>query len=408
MEATLIPSAVTPVADAASVLPPANRWRQAGCVVALFLLSRLLLAATAQIAWDHLGKAPLVPGQSPLSHGSLGELFRRADAGWYVDVIEQGYHYQVDPASRCAVGNIGFYPVYPLLARAARGLGLDTLSAGYLVSNALLLAACFLLWDLARLELRSTRAAAWAVAFALFSPGAAWFSMVFSESTFFFLLLSVLWCCRRQRWLLAAGAGFLLSLTRAVGVVAVVFVALEVWADWRERRRVNGARFGTAGDAARALALAAPVLGYLAFFVFLRWRFGDWHAQHKTMLTQWPANAYLVTPWAAFAREWPMMHTGKRLVVYGLLGAGTTLAALSYPALRRWSYPALALALLTLYVIATSHAPMARYLAVVVPLHLALAWLAVRFRGLGWATLAISAVTMLGIAAAMVNGFNFY
>lgn len=389
-----------------------SRGQRIAFIVGVFLLSRLLIAVTAQVAWDHFGKTPLHPGEGPLPSGSLIQLFRRADTYWYADVADKGYHYQAGPTASEVEGNLGFYPVYPLLVRTVRMLVPDTLLAGHLVSNAMLLAACFLLWELARLELGSEGGAAWTVAFVLFCPGAAWFSMVFSESTFLLLLVAVIWGCRRERWLLAAGAGFLLALTRAVGVVAVVFVALEVWANWRAHRRAGGPAFDATGGAVRALAVAAPALGYLSFLAFLRWRFGDWHAQHNLMVAKWPVNAHLVTPWAAVAREWPVMHNSKRVIIYGLLLGGVLLSALSYPLLRRrLSYPALAFALLTMYVIATYHSPMARYLSVVVPIHLTLGALAVRSpsRGLlSWALLAASTVVMLGVTAAMVNGYTFY
>lgn len=388
---------------------PGNRRRQVAFILAVFLFSRLVVAMTGLVAWNHFGNQPPPPGFDPLPHGSLPQLFLRADAVHYLELTDRGYYYEPDPDSGWYGGNLGFYPVYPLLVRAARLLVPNTLLAGYLVSNALLLAACFLLWEVALLEFRSTTAAAWTLGFLLFCPGAAWLSMVFTESPFLLWLLGLVWSCRRQHWWLAAAAGLLLPLTRAVGVVTVVFVALEIWTDWRERQRDGAGRLGAADRLARAVAVAAPVVGYLAFFVFLYLRFGDWHAQHKVVACAWPANAQLVAPWTAIARDWAMMHNGKRLIIYGLLAAGYALAVLSWLASRRPSYPALALALITMCVVATNHTPLPRYLSVVVPLHLTLGWLATRSAGFGWAALGASAALMVFITGVMVsNGYVFY
>lgn len=396
-----------PVETTAS--PLGSSRRHLAGIFALFLLSRLLVAVTGQLAWNYLPICPQRPSDPPLTHGNLMELFVRYDARYYLSLVDNGYAYHLDPDTNQATGNVGFYPLYPLLVRAVRLLVPSTLTAGYLVSNALLLAACFLLWELAKLELRSPRAALWAVAFLLFCPGSAWLSMVFTESCFLLLLLTVMWGCRRRRWLLVAGAAFLLSLTRAIGVVALVFIVLEVWTDWRERRYAGQPpAFDAAGYAARALAVAAPVLGYVAFYVFLQVRFGDWHAQHKLLASNWPVNAQLVTPWAAIAREWPAMHNGKRLIIYGLLTGAVILSALSLRVLRRPSYPAVALALITMCVIATYHSPMARYLSVVAPLHLTLGGLAAASRPVGWVLLPASAALMVGLTAAAVNGFLFF
>ena len=405
-------------ADAASNSPGRNRpapgvflgrWQRPSAILGLFFISRLLVLLSAQVAWNHFAKT----SDSLPPHHNPADLFNRADAAWYVSVARDGYHYAREPVTGVADGNLGFYPVFPFFVRIVHLAVPDWLTAGHLVANTALLIACFLLWELAERELGSPTAAGWAVAFALFCPGAAWLSMVFSESSFLLLFLVVMLSCRRRRWLAAAVAGYFLALTRTVGVLACVFVAVEVLTDWLELRR--GASSGadrptlTPAQSARwLLAMIAPVLGYATFLLFMQVHFVDGQAQHNSWANRWPDNAHVAFPWTAIMRDWKPMHNSKRVIIYGLLAAGTLLSALSYQALRRWSYPAVSMALLLIYVTAANHSPMARYLSVLVPVHLTLAWLAMRLPRLGGLCLAASCGLMCLITGLMVNGYVFY
>ena len=390
--------------------PFLGSWQRVGVILALFSISRLLILLSAQVAWSHFAKTS---DSLPL-HYHLSDLFNRADAAWYLGVARDGYHYQRDPVTGVADGNLGFYPVFPFLVWFVHHAVPDWLAAGHLVANTMLFIACFLLWELAVRELRSPIAAGWTVAFALFCPGAAWFSMAFSESSFLLLFLVVMLSCRNRHWLLAAVAGYLLALTRTVGVLVSVFVAAEVLTNWLELRRsasypgVHQSPHARFWDVRWLLAIAAPVLGYATFLLFMQVRFGDWHAQHYVLANRWPDNAHLSFPWTAIARDWAPMHASKRGIIYGLLAGGTVLSALSYKALRRWSYPAVAFALMLIYVTAANHSPMARYLSVVVPIHLTLAWLATRLPWLGGLFLGASCALMCLITGLMVNGYVFY
>ncbi len=374
-------------------------------VLSLFLFSRLLVILSAQVAWSHFAKAE-TPNPLP-AHERLDDLFYRADAVWYTCVARDHYYYWVD-ASGGVNGNVAFFPVFPWLMRAAHYMVPDWPLAGHLVANVMLLIACFLLWELAELELRSRTAAAWALAFMLLCPGTAWFSMIFSESTFLLLFLVLILGCRRRHWWVVAAAGYLLALTRVVGILACLFVALEALSEWLERRRAGGVA-PTPGEYARwLLAAAAPALGHASFLLSMQVYFGDWRAQHNVLVSGWPQNAHPVAPWTAFLREIAPMHTGKWVIIYGLLLGGIALSALSLRALRRPSYPVVAFALLFIYVTAANHSPMARYLSVVVPVHLTLAWIATRVPWLGGALMAASAGLMCLITGLMVNGYVFY
>lgn len=398
-----------------SPLKPGFTVRQVGLILALFLVSRLLVAAAALLFWHHLPHSPVKPGDPGLPPANrFVDLFRRADANHYTTLIEHGYYHQQDPLTGKLSSNTGFYPLYPAAAALVRALSAitDAVVAGHLVSNACLLGAVFLLWRLAELELGSWAGAGWTVAFALFSPGGAWLSMVFTESLFLLTLVAYLLAIRRGLWGWAAVAGVALALTRTVGILAVAFAAWEVGREGWLRVRVRippRVVFSPAGGLMRALALGAPVLGYLALKVYFWRQFGDWQAQHHALEANWPENAHFSWPWTAILREWAPMHASKRLIIYGLLAAALALLTFTRRATSRWSYTILGTVMIGICLTNANHSPMARYLSVVVPLHLTLGWLALRLHvAVTTGLLVISAAAMALITGLMVNGYVFY
>jgi hypothetical protein len=175
------------------------------------------------------------------------DVWGRWDTSWYLSIAEHGY-----TAAANAVGerDIAFFPAYPLLVRAVAhvipGEGVRALYlAGLLASNLLAVGALALLWLLARDLLRDETAAGRAVLYALAFPAGFILSCVYSESLFLFLGLAAFRFGLQRRWALAGLAGFFLALTRPVGVLFFLPLALMSWeaAAQEGRRAAAGAAF---------------------------------------------------------------------------------------------------------------------------------------------------------------------
>jgi Gpi18-like mannosyltransferase len=204
-----------------------------------------------------------VPGwrAPPLADGGWHNLFtawERFDALWFLRIAAKGY--------RDADGSAAFFPLFPMLIRAASfALGGHTFAAGMLVSNAAFAAALIVLY-LLTVEERSVETARTTVLLTAVFPSALFFFAPYSEPVFLLLVLVAFRAARRGSWWVAAGAAALAALTRNVGIALAPALLIEAVNQWRE-----GRRFPLAGLA----AAAAPGVGPAAYAAYWYARTGD-------------------------------------------------------------------------------------------------------------------------------------
>jgi Gpi18-like mannosyltransferase len=216
-------------------------------------------------------------------HPYLEAPFMAAQAGWdsefYLSIALQGYD---DPQIRTAPAlptapvplnrplslNYAFFPVYPLLIRAAvlplTALGLTHLAAATLAGS--VIAACGTLAGLlACSDWLQTQG--WsqpdrfrAAAYLLTFPTSFFLAQVYTEGLFLGLSFGCLALVARQRWGGAVLLATVATLTRAVGLFLVIPLAWDWWQQVRQSR--TGWRWG--------LLLLLPLLTHLI------WRFSIW------------------------------------------------------------------------------------------------------------------------------------
>lgn len=251
--------------------------------VKVFLALRIALSVIAVVGVALLPNftddAPEVRGQlgipgptgppgweaSPITPGwhNVVTAWERQDALWYLRIADGGY--------RADDGSAAFFPLYPLTVRVvAVVLGGHPLAAGLLVSNLAFLAALMVLYLLGRDEV-GDRLARRAVLYAAVFPSAFFFFAPFTESLFLLLALVTLGAARRERWELAGVAGALAALTRNVGVVLVVPMAIEALHQALARRPWRWPLRASAWS-------AAPLAGAFLYLRFWRAFSGDWLA----------------------------------------------------------------------------------------------------------------------------------
>ena len=372
-------------------VPPRLTGRALAQICGVYFLSRLLVLGAVV-----LSRLIVLQGFYASPARSLAERFNVWDSGWYLNIAAHGYSFNPHGES-----SVGFYPLYPLLIRALGWVGLDPVLAGYAISHAALFGAALLLWRLAALETRSARVASLAVTFLLLSPGAVWFGMIYSESLFLLTSLGCLLAARRSRWLEAGLWGYAAAVTRTPGLLLAGFLVLEAAQQWWENRPTV-----TKGWFLRpALAASGPVLGQLSFLIFLQLRFGDWHAQQETVTAGWFAGGPRL-PWTALADEWRWSEP-----LFTRLGDPALLVALaagfaSLWTLRRWGYPALVLALATLYLVSTNGDALLRYISTVVPVYLVLAQAARRSPLFETTVVSVSVLVLVLVAVLLANGYR--
>jgi hypothetical protein len=282
-----------------------SRWvPRVAAVWAIWSSAILFLAAAAASLPVHAhgdtAWGPALTAQAPP--------LARWDSGWYLGIAQNGYHY--DPGAR--VGNIHFYPLYPLVVGLVwRLTGLPILWTGIACSLVSLLGALLFIADL--LEEASPGMALPAIAALLIFPTAYYFAAFYTESLFLLATAAAFWGARRRHWWVCAIASAAAGLTRLNGALIGIPVAWLAWTD--AGRTLRGLR-------ARHLAAAAgAIVGAVAFPLFLKIRFGAPFVYLGSAPSAWPHGP---TPFWHLLRE-----IGGRLSSGGTgFGGGSRMALL--------------------------------------------------------------------------------
>jgi hypothetical protein len=207
----------------------------------------------------------------PTSGPTPGSRLATWDSAHYLILSQNGYS---EGSTSCA-----FYPLWPAVIRAAAWPGVSgPLVMSLLLANLASVGAFCLLFRLVENQF-GTRIARDTVILMLAFPSALFFSFGYTESIFLLLLIGFFYGLdmRQYRW--SAIAGFLLPLTRPVGVFMVLPLAwhlfqnhlpgaLRRWlaAQGFRSTRSEGQDDPQADSPFAWLLLLCPVLGYAAYF----------------------------------------------------------------------------------------------------------------------------------------------
>jgi len=277
----------------------------AGTRIGLFVLSLMGVGLTGIPQGQPTG----VPGWAPPPLDSGWHLLftatERQDALWFLRIATQGYR-KTDTSA-------AFFPLYPAVVKGVSFLTFGhPLLAALLVSNACLLGALILFYDLTAREFSTAVARKSVLLLAIF-PTAFFLMAPYSESLFLLLALATFRAARTERWGWAAGFALLATLTRSVGIVLAPALLIESVHQWRD-----GARF-----LPRAAASAAPALG-LGLVFAAWWRWGGDALAPLHVQAAWRPHAG--APWATL---WHGLVSAYRYQSYWLLDAVVVFAALA-------------------------------------------------------------------------------
>ncbi len=385
---------------------------------ALVLVVGMITAATASFG-RRVWAAPIpAPYLHPFAHWPLGGVIDfivsplvRGDATYYSAIAYKGYHHTIETS---------FFPGYPLLVRFLGGFASPaaTVLVGSLVSLASFGGALYVLHRLTRLEL-GERAARATLLLIAFCPAAVFFSAPYTESLFLLLSVSAFYAARTERWwqasLLATGA----ALTRNIGVLLLIPLALfSLQSSAQPASARVGALARRCADRRLLWLLLIPV-GPILYSAYLHHAFGDWLSWVHSQVIWGRQSAW---PWQSVIDElhvaWNAVrghsyYYGGELVDLGFLVIAGLMGDLT---LRRLplAYGIYSLAILlpalTDPILGFPPQPLhglPRYVLVAFPLFMATgAWLEQR-RLLRW-VLPIAALGLIGFTAAYAAWLPYY
>ncbi len=173
--------------------------------------------------------------------------FATWDAAHYLRLSIAGYE---AGSPSCA-----FYPLLPLLIRLGAIFTLGhPVVAGMLLCNAASFAGLFLFFQLIK-QTADSKTAFCSLLVLLSFPGAIFFSFIYTEPLFFLLAMLFFHALFRKNHAALAVAGFLLPLTRAIGVFVVAPLAWHLFQEGQLRKRWP--------------VLLLPLAGYGSYFVVM-------------------------------------------------------------------------------------------------------------------------------------------
>lgn len=240
-----------------------------------FLASR---AAVFAVAWISLVVAPITDTKLWRAFPTCPALdgWARWDSGWYAGIALRGYNYTPGTWS-----NVNFFPLYPWLTHLLSfplQLLLPQPQAFYLTGMLLSLGTFWLalvgLWQLIQPQWGEEIAqkTLWLLAFFPFSL---FFSAVYTESVFLALTVWTLVFARQQRWFLACLLASLAAVTRSVGGLIGLTLAVE----YLHQRRLRPDR--------QILWFLVVPLPLIALMFWWNARFGEPLPFLKTYTTVW-------------------------------------------------------------------------------------------------------------------------
>jgi len=197
---------------------------------------------------------------------SLGGLVRFYDASWYATIAEHGY--DAGPFDASAQHNWAFFPLQPLVWRAASAVTGEFALTGIALANLCFLIALTVVHRVTlALDFAPPIADRTVLALALF-PVSYFFALPWTESLFLLLSASCFLAALRERWWLAGVLAALASITRLNGLFLLAALAILLW---QARDRVPRATWfvlalaplAFAGFAAHLYAVTGDALAFV-------------------------------------------------------------------------------------------------------------------------------------------------
>jgi mannosyltransferase PIG-V len=378
--------------------------------IALGVRLMVLVAASA------LMRTALTARRPALRSVTLIEAWSRMDTDWYVGIAQAGYNYSPVIGSRA-----NFFPLFPALmaigGRVIELLGVPSpwsyVVAGTAISWAAFAVACVALYRLALLRF-DRRVAAGAVTLLAVFPFSFYYGVAYTEALYLMLAVLAFLAIERGNWWGAAGAAAMAGALRPPGLILGGCVALAYGLGWlRERRWLRR----------DMLSLAAIPMGTLAYTAYCWAAFGEPLAYAKTARAGWHqglqpnallmAQNFLTSPRVLALVRYPHNWTvPKDLFITSSVAYLALLAVclLTIPFIWRLLGPVytvfVALSVVAPLVMFPSIQSLGRYLSVLFPVFIVLAYPLRRLPWLLYPLAGLSLAALCGYAAFFIGGFG--
>ena len=200
-------------------------------IAKVFLVWEIFVLLLGYIAPNFIsnfgGTFPYVSDLKRLDYPGWLWVWGNFDGVHYLRLAEHGYSY--------AEYSQAFFPLYPTLMIFFKTIFSQSyFLSGFAISTVSFLAALFLLYKLVTLDFKE-KVAKWTIVFLLLFPTSFYFTSIYSESLFLFLVVAAFFSARKNFWAVAGILGFLASMTRFVGIFLFPALILEYYLQNRDK-----------------------------------------------------------------------------------------------------------------------------------------------------------------------------
>ena len=304
---------------------------------------------------------PVLSLEKPQIARRLRHTLIRGDAGWYLTIATGGYERR--PFDAEAQHNWAFFPLYPMLMRAAGAATGEHLIGGALLSNGFFFVALILLHKLVIESGYDERTADRAIFYLAVFPASYFFSIPMTESLFLCLSVASFLAATRGKWWAAGAFGGLASATRVSGVLLLPVLLILYW------QRQGGFRLRR-----EILWLALVPAGLLSFMFFL-WTITGNPLAFKDVLTAWGrTNGFFLLTLYDYVSSPLIIIEPWNFRLLNFVSAVLALSAVWFWVRRKaWAFAAYTFLSVFLPLSSMNLISMARYISVVFPIFIALA-----------------------------------
>jgi hypothetical protein len=208
--------------------------------------------------------------------GPFIDAFNIWDAGWYRSIIENGYNTYFN-INQNGQANWAFFPLYPIIIKLIHVILPININILGTVVSTIFFAGALIMSYLYILETRGNRKEG--VLFAIimsFGIYSFYFSVLYTESLYIFLLITSLYFLNKRDYLLVGIFGALLSATRNMGVMLVVAVAVQyVYEYFKNNKNIKMFLFDTSKNSNLILGISLIPLGLFSYMAYLWKLVGD-------------------------------------------------------------------------------------------------------------------------------------
>jgi hypothetical protein len=184
-----------------------------------------------------------------------------------------GVHY-LSIAGRGYTDNGRFFPLYPLIVRLVTLLfhtkAFDAIQffGGFLLSNLLLLASLFILYESVKADF-SEKVALKTIVMLLLFPTSFFFGAIYTESLFLFLSLLAFYFIKKDNYRLTSIASFLLTLTRLVGIFIIPALLMMIISKKKVKTSLKSIVIPS-------LLICFSAIGLFIYSWYNKIKWGDW------------------------------------------------------------------------------------------------------------------------------------